>query len=388
MANWRTYFPIIRDRARPPEFNSLFLFVTSRCNSLCRTCFYFDKLNSKDDLTFDQIRRLSETAPPFRKLWISGGEPFLRPELAQILTMFVRNNGVCNINLPTNGLLPEKMFRALDAVLDACPDAAIDLNFSLDGLANTHDAIRGVPNNFVRTLETMRQAEQRYTGVKRLRRNVLTVITRENYHEIVKLGLHLLSDTNIDGQYFETVRGEAPDKTLKRMSEPDLKDLHRRLMPFHRAYAKKLFGHLPAGVRHVAEMYYLGNLRLHFDLHERCFEQPRKWPMACTAGQTTIVIDHNGKFRSCEMRPIIGDLARFDYDVRAALQSDTMRQEIDAIPRDNCWCTHSCFIQDSSKFSPRVQLFEIPWAWLRQRMDRLQSAPIEELERYKALELA
>ena len=47
----RNYFPILKDRVRGRQFNSLFLFVTSRCNSLCRTCFYFDKLNSKDDLT-------------------------------------------------------------------------------------------------------------------------------------------------------------------------------------------------------------------------------------------------------------------------------------------------------------------------------------------------
>jgi molybdenum cofactor biosynthesis enzyme MoaA len=42
----------------------LFLFVTSRCNLVCRTCFYFDKLNSLDDLTADEIGRISETAPP------------------------------------------------------------------------------------------------------------------------------------------------------------------------------------------------------------------------------------------------------------------------------------------------------------------------------------
>jgi hypothetical protein len=39
-----------------------------------------------------------------------------------------------------------------------------------------------------------------------------------------------------------------------------------------------------------------------------------------------------------------------------------MRDEVDAIPKANCWCTHSCFIQDSSKFSARVQLGRIPWA--------------------------
>jgi MoaA/NifB/PqqE/SkfB family radical SAM enzyme len=387
MARWRSYFPIIRDRVRAPEFNSLFLFVTSRCNSLCRTCFYFDKLNSRDDLTFDQIRRLSETAPPFRKLWISGGEPFLRPELGEILVMFARHNGAGNVNLPTNGLLPEKIFRTLDYVLEHAPELSIDLNFSLDGLANTHDAIRGVPNNFTRTLETMRQAEARYRDAGRLRRNVLTVITRENYHEIVQLGLKLLAETNCSGHYFETLRDGGPDASLKRMTREQLTELHRRLMPLHRAYARKLFAHLKPGVRHFAEMYYLGNLRLHFDLHEQCLEKPAPWPMACTAGQTTLVVDHNGRFRSCEMRPAIGNLAEFDFNVRAVLASEAMRREVEAIPRDQCWCTHSCFIQDSSKFSPRVQLFDIPWAWLRQRFDRLQTAPLAEIEEFKCLEL-
>jgi organic radical activating enzyme len=90
--------------------NSLFLFVTSRCNSRCRTCFYFDKLNSRDDLSFDQIRRISETAPRFKKLWLSGGEPTLRGELGEIVGLFARNNGIENVNLPTNGLIPDRVF--------------------------------------------------------------------------------------------------------------------------------------------------------------------------------------------------------------------------------------------------------------------------------------
>lgn len=383
----RNYFRILRERTRSSEFNAMFLFVTSRCNSLCRTCFYFDKLNSRDDLTFSQIQRISETAPPFRKLWISGGEPFLRAELAEIIAMFARNNGIRNVNLPTNGLLPEKIFAAIDRMLAETPDdVAIDLNFSLDGLANTHDAIRGVPNNFARTMETIRHAEDRYRGVKRLRRNVATVITRENYDEIVRLGLYLAGENKLNGQYFEVVRGEAPDKSLKTLGREEVAALHKRLMPFHRHYAKKLFAHLPPGVRQIAELYYLGNLRLHFDLHEQCLEQPARWPMRCTAGDSTMVIDHNGKFRSCELRGIVGDLAEFGYDTRAALASAQMRGEVKAIESANCWCTHSCFIHESTKFSPRVQLFEIPYAWLRDRFDRLTEAPLEEIAAFKTME--
>ena len=361
-----TYFPILRDRARARQFNSLFLFVTSRCNSLCRTCFYFDKLNSRDDLTFDQIRRISQTAPVFRKLWISGGEPFLRPELAEVIGLFAANNKIANVNLPTNGLLPEKIFPAIDRMLELAPAVSIDLNFSLDGLAHTHDSIRGVPNNFTRTLETIHEAEKRYKGVRRLRRNVATVITRENYEEIVQLGVHLMESTGLDGQYFEVVRGHTPDQSLKSLTRDQVESLHRRLMPFHRHYATRLFAHLPIGIRQIAAMYYLGNIRLHFDLHEQCLDHPTRWPMPCTAGETTLVIDHNGKFRSCELRGIVGDLSDFDYDLSSALHSESMRDEVDAITTANCWCTHSCFIQDSSKFSARVQLLSIPWAYMRQ----------------------
>ncbi len=388
MPGWRTYFPIVQQRVRARAFRALFLFVTSRCNSLCRTCFYFDKLNSRDDLTFDQIRRVAETAPPFEKLWLSGGEPFLRDELAEIVALFARHNGIRNVNLPTNGLLPERTFCAVDRMLELAPDVSIDLNFSLDGLANTHDAIRGVPNNFRRTMATIEEAEKRYKGVRRLRRNVLTVITSENYREIVELGMRLAGEAKIDGQYFETMRGNAPDSSLKQITREQVADLHRRLMPFHEHYATKLFAHLPAGVRQFARMYYLGNLRLHFDLHESCFDRPSKWPMPCTAGETTIVIDHNGRFRSCEMRETVGDLAAFGYDVARALDSEAMRAEVEAIATANCWCTHSCFIQESSKFAPRVQLFSIPWAWMRHRWRRLPDIPATELERFRTLEVS
>jgi hypothetical protein len=142
--------------------------------------------------------------------------------------------------------------------------------------------------------------------------------------------------------------------------------LHGELAPLHRRYAHKLFGHLPVGVRHIAEVYYLGNLRFHSDLHERCLEAPAPWPMRCTAGETTLVVDHNGDFRACELRGVLGNLREFGFDVRAALASAAMREETAAIPAANCWCTHSCFIQDSSKFAPAAQLWRIPLRGLRE----------------------
>lgn len=368
---------------RPKRLESVFLFVTSACNSLCRTCFYWDELNSGRDLTFAQIERLSQTAPQFDKLWLSGGEPFLRKELAEIIELFYANNAVRHVNLPTNGLLPAKVEAVVDLVLERCPDLTLDLNFSLDGLANTHDAIRGVPNNFEKTLATMEMAEKRWRGTRRLRRNVVSCVTRENYRELVALGIKLLGETSSDGHYFEVIRGNPLDPELKRMGAEELTVLHRRLMWVHERYAERLFAHLRGPLSHFARMYYLGNLKFHFDIHERNYASNRPWPMACTAGETTIVIDHDGHFRSCELRAKLGRLEEFDFDLSAALASEAMKKDVAAIPGDQCWCTHSCWIHSSRKFSPRVMLFHIPWAYLKHRWQRLPEMDAAEIERFR-----
>jgi len=377
------YFHYARGIFRPKSLESVFLFVTSTCNSLCRTCFYWDELNKGHDLTFDQLARISQTAPAFHKLWISGGEPFLRKDLAEIIELFYVNNGMRHVNLPTNGLLPSKVESVVSRLLERCPELVIDLNFSLDGLANTHDAIRGVPNNFVKTLATIRLAEQKWHGIRRVRRNVVSCVTTENYRELVELGQHMMRETNPDGHYFEIVRGNPMDPELKRIPREELAALHRKLMWFHEQYADKLFAHLATPARAFARAYYLGNIKLHFDLHEENHYSDKAWPMPCTAGQTTFVIDHDGHFRSCELRSKLGDLKDYDYNLAAALQSPAMKKDVADIPDAKCWCTHSCFIHGSTKFSPKVLLFHIPWAYLKHRWNRLPSIPTVELERYR-----
>ena len=367
------------------EFESLFLFVTSRCNSLCRTCFYWDNLNKNQDLTFEQIETISRTAPRFAKLWLSGGEPFLRPELSEIICLFYRNNGIRHLNLPTNGLLPEKVHAVVTRVLRDCPELTVDLNFSLDGLANTHDTIRGVPNNFQRTLKTIERMSE-FKSVRRLRRNVVTVITRENYEELVRLGAHLFQNAEVMGQYFEIIRGNPMDPGLRQLTLDQVRELHRQLMPLHEAYAERLFGHLAPAARFFARMYYVGTLKLHFQIHEECFTRPHRWPMPCTAGVTSAVIDHNGEFRACELRPAIGRLQDFQFDLGAALRSPAMQKEVQAIPEANCWCTHSCFISDSMKFAPRVLLFHVPWSYLKHRLSRTRQLSLDEIRRFHAPE--
>ena len=56
-----------------------------------------------------------------------------------------------------------------------------------------------------------------------------------------------------------------------------------------------------------------------------------------------------------------------------------MREEIAAIgggERANCWCTHSCWILSSMKFSPKTLIYEVPKAYWHARTPKGSVAPI------------
>src|SRR6516225_2620764 len=141
---------------RKRKLNTIIFFVTSHCNATCETCFYWDELNRKGDLAWEEIVKLSENTPPFTDLWFSGGEPTLRRELPEIIDLFVRNNGVHYINLPTNGLKPNRIYEVAEHCLSRNPGLELHVNIALDGLRESHDFMRGVPGNFDKAIESGR----------------------------------------------------------------------------------------------------------------------------------------------------------------------------------------------------------------------------------------
>lgn len=357
---------------RRRKLEGVFLFITSQCNSKCRTCFYHDKLNSDDDLTVDEIRRISESAPKFDKLWLSGGEPFLRKELVEIVKFFYDNNGVRVVNLPTNGLLGGLIVDETARLLDACPELTVHLNFSLDGPGKLHDANRGIPGNFSKTIATMEKARDRFKGNKRLLMNAVTVITPDAYDSLFDLGVYILNKDIVATHFYEIPRGDTRDPSIKTLTTERVKDLRRRILPLFEKQADSIFKDFTGLKKKFAKFFFLGFIKFVNDLQDENYAGPCDWKMDCTAGETTFVIDHNGDFRSCEMRPPIGNLRDYGCNLSAALYSDAMKQEIAAIGgggRANCWCTHGCWIMSSIKFSPRAILFRIPAAYRRFRRE-------------------
>ncbi len=342
------------------ELDTLIFFVTSRCNSLCRTCFYWEELNGKDDLSFEEVAKLSSTMPRFNEIWLSGGEPTLRDELVPIVETFYRANGVRSINFPANGLLPRKLRDTLEGIFVACPEIRVNLNLALDGIGETHDRIRGVPGNFDKALESLRLLTELRRRETRLRLHVNTVVCRENVAEMLPLGERMRDEFDLDGHYFQIIRGEPMDPALLEVHRDELEHLYRNLSPLYRHYGEKL--RKRKGILAMAG--YRGVLSLYHEIQAANFDRHHRWPMPCTAGRNIAVLDANGDIRACELRERLGSVRDYDCDWRRFWESRERALEVEAIERDGCWCTHVCFIHASLKASPKAMLYDVPRAYL------------------------
>jgi len=341
--------------------------VTSHCNATCDTCFYWDELNQKGDLSWEEIVRLSENTPPFTDLWFSGGEPTLRRELPEIIDLFVSKNGVSHINLPTNGLKPDRIVEVATHSLSRHPFLELHVNIALDGTRDSHDAMRGVPGNFDKAVQSARQLralKPRYG--QRLRVHFNTVITSDNLEEILPLAEWVRFERLVDGHYFNLIRGDAKDPRLKQLQRESLRKIYPGIARLQWEYADGLFEGKGL-LKWLKKAAYVGTLTFHHRTQFENAEHSSKWPMQCTAGETSAVIDFDGRVRACELRKPIGNLRDYGMDFKAFWESPARQSEPSKISCDQCWCSHVCFIHDSLRYSPRALLWEVPKNFLRRR---------------------
>src|SRR5215510_4457629 len=283
---------------RKRKLNTIIFFVTSHCNATCETCFYWDELNQKGDLSWDEIVKLSKNTPQITDLWFSGGEPTLRADLEEIINLFVRNNGVRYINLPTNGLKPSRIFQVAQRCLEANPNLELHVNIALDGLRESHDTMRGVPGNFERAILTARNLRSiRARFGERFEAHFNTVITRDNLDEILILAEWVLSEKIVDGHYFNLIRGDARNPVLKDISPESLRRIYSGIASVQERYAIRWASGSNRLIRWLKKVAYLGTLTFHHRTQLQNAEGPKAWAMPCTAGETSAVIDFDGRVR-------------------------------------------------------------------------------------------
>lgn len=357
---------VLKSPLRSVQLNQVIFFITAKCNLRCQHCFYWRNLNNKDELTFLEITKISESLPQFNFLLLSGGEPFLRKDIVKIVRLFTKNNQIVAVGIPTNGILSKTIVKKLKELLIIDPKLTVYVYFSLDGTSKIHNQTRGAEGSFEKTFTTLKAANKLKSRYPNLNININTVISSKNLTNIKKLINFVLAQEEnfVDGHYFEIVRGKPPNLRIKNLNLEKLKKLYEKIiLPYQEKIWRQRRGNklLNIFLANLAKT----NFCYIYKTQYHNFVNGKAWSMPCLAGQSTIVINHRGDLQLCELRRPIANLRNENYNAVKVLRGEKTRKELEKIKQDQCFCTHVCFLTESMYKSPKVVSKELPLLWLR-----------------------
>jgi len=160
-----------------PSLRYLMVEVTERCNLRCRHCYLGEA--GKRDLDPEVLFRLLDDFDDLGglRLMITGGEPLLYPYFRR-LNRALEGRSFRPVLITNGTLLDRETVSALHFR---------EVQFSLDGLEEGHDLLRG-KGTFRRAMASLKETLRAGMEV-----SVATVIHRKNVHELEKLGIFLES---------------------------------------------------------------------------------------------------------------------------------------------------------------------------------------------------
>jgi MoaA/NifB/PqqE/SkfB family radical SAM enzyme len=149
-----------------------------RCNFRCQTCNVYErKVKELDAEEWERVFASMGRAPTW--MTFSGGEPFLRGDLPDIIISAIRHCEPAVVNIPTNGWFTDRIVRGVERICTASPDTQLVINLSIDHhVPERHDAIRGAPGSWPRLMDTL--ARLRALQLPNLTVGVHTVVSNEN----------------------------------------------------------------------------------------------------------------------------------------------------------------------------------------------------------------
>lgn len=282
--------------------------VTYRCNARCNMCSrYKAPSRPEEELSIETIRKL----PEMYFTNITGGEPFIRTDLKEIVAELSKKSD--RIVISTNGFFTER-------IIDLCREfPKVGIRISIEGLEQANNEIRGLPDGFNRGYTTLKKLVE--MGMKDVGFG-MTVQDR-NAKDLVPL-YRLSDELNMEfataslhnSFYFVESRNIIHDRPMVAQAFEDLiNELLKSKQP------KKWFR---AYFNHGLINYIYGQKRL----------------LPCDMSFDTFFIDPYGDVMPCngtKDKEVMGNLNRQSWDeLWNSPEAEAVRQKVRTCER-NCW---------------------------------------------------
>ncbi len=295
----------------------------------------------------DEITKISASMGNLLWLAFSGGEIFLRHDIAEITEVFYRHNRPAIILFPTNGLLTSIISEKMEQIIEQCPKSSIVVKLSLDGNEAIHDGIRGVRGSFKKTLATYEALRPLLKKHANFDLGINTVFCSQNQDQVDGLIDFVEGLEGIETHTVSLIRGSVSDKTLK---EVDLAKYHSAIKKLEKNLKKR-----------QARTYRFNGAKLKAaqDILQRNLifktNTENKKQMDCFAGKLNVVLSESGDVYPCESFALrLGNVKECNYDMNTLLGSDHSKELIRTIRQTGCFCSHECYVMTNILFNPRL----------------------------------
>jgi len=308
----------------PIRFASII--VTYRCNAKCHMCNTWQYPTSPQE---EITPALLEKLPHIASINVTGGEPFLRQDLDEILTVLERK--AKRIVISTNGFWTD---RILDV---ARRHPRVGVRVSLEGLPKANDELRGIPNGFdraIRTITGLSQLGLRDIGFGITLSDRNTKDLMELYSLAKMMNVEFATAAVHNSFYFHKMDNhfnnpQAATEQLDLLIEQLLAS--RRIKDWFRAY----FNH---GLKNYIE------------------GKPRLLP--CRMGHNAFFLDPMGRVLPCNVVDrSMGNLHQSTFEeIWTSAKAQEIRKEV-------CNCGHNCWMMGSVSEAMKTNL-RVPMKWV------------------------
>lgn len=339
---WIDIIRIVLNYLNPYVPSKLHFFLTSQCNAKCEYCFLEPAQCTKAVLSIEKIKEVIKKLGVLPYVIITGGEPFLRNDVALICKLFYDYCLSRFFVIATNGFFTEKIVTQVKEVLRDCPNAHITVGVSIDGIGLAHDCVKKLADSFQRAVATIEKLQKLKRYFQNLSVNISTVVTKENNRNLGKISAYFRKNYEVDN-YFVTLKRCSPKTVdIKDIRQEDyfsvLKGIVEPSQNYPQTFFSKVYKHLYASV--IDEMQQL--------LKRGRYLRP------CLAARKFLVLNEKAQLCLCELRKEkIGNLTEAK-SLNTLLRSKEAKALREKVREEKCFCNWGCAVTANFIFSPSV----------------------------------
>ena len=191
----------------------------------------------REELSIDEIEKVFRFIGHVYIFNMSGGEPFLRSDIVEIVKLACKYLRPGVIHIPTNALavdmVEQKVREIIKVIKDSNPSIQLTVKPSLDHIGEKHDDIRGVPGNFKKVMILFDRLKALQSDYPNLHAELGTIISTWNVNDMEEIA-GFVTGLGVDSYRNEIAEGRSEMFNMENPISPTAEQYERAVSHFTR----------------------------------------------------------------------------------------------------------------------------------------------------------